>query len=143
MATTQGLEHVERSAVIEAPAREVWRMITDPAELSAWMGGSVELDARVGGAGRFALGEDGDHSAIVTRAEPERHLGLLWWQSEDGGQSSVDLELEPLDDERTLLRVTETRSIDTGTAQARASSGRGCPFLWCQPVSARAGSHAR
>ena len=73
-------------------AARLWRAITDPDEVAAWMGAPAKIDLRVGGdyfVDFHGNGEDG-LDGIIVRVENERKLGYLWgwsyaeWNIEDG-----------------------------------------------------------
>jgi uncharacterized protein YndB with AHSA1/START domain len=111
---------VERSVVLEAPASKVWELLVDDGELSGWMGADVEIDARSGGRVRVR-DEDGERRGTVEVFEPERELAFRVWSppSEAGMEGSrVELTLEPLDDEHTVLTVTETQLASRAMASA-------------------------
>jgi uncharacterized protein YndB with AHSA1/START domain len=72
-----------------SPAR-LWRAITDPREISIWMGAPATVDLRAGGdylVDFHGNGEDG-LDGIIVRVDPERRLGYLW------GRSYVEWEIE-------------------------------------------------
>ena len=62
----------------DATKEEMWETITDPAELSAWLGGHCTLEPRVGGLVRFDLPDDGIVATGVVRGwdppDPSRSL---------------------------------------------------------------------
>lgn len=69
----------------------VWRAITDPAEVSAWMGYPAEVDLRVGGRffADFASTGEGSMDGIIVELAPEGILAYAW------GMSIVRWELAP------------------------------------------------
>lgn len=98
--------HVERSVVLDAPASRVWEaLIEDPSD---WFEADVEIEARPGGRVRID-----ERRGTVETFDPERALSFRVWTRPDllapivG--SRVDFVLEPLDDEHTVLTVTETQ----------------------------------
>lgn len=75
-------------------AARLWRAITDPEEVGAWMGAPTKIDLRVGGdylVDFHGNGEDG-LDGIIARVEPERRLGYLW------GWSYAEFEIEDGED---------------------------------------------
>jgi uncharacterized protein YndB with AHSA1/START domain len=107
------LDRVERRSVLEASVDEVWAAVTAPGRLSAWIGADVELDVRPGGRG-LARREDGAVRRIrVEAVDPPRRLVFRWWPYEREGLrpgmgTQVEFALEPRDDGRTGLTVTES-----------------------------------
>jgi uncharacterized protein YndB with AHSA1/START domain len=114
---------VERSVRIDAPAGDVWRSLSDPDELSSWLGGEVELDRalRPGAAG-VVRSDDGDRRLLVTEVEPGRRLVWHWWR-EEGELSSVELTLHP-DAGATEVRVVEVVALAGATAGGSRASHR-------------------
>ncbi|MFL5800013.1 MAG: SRPBCC domain-containing protein [Actinomycetota bacterium] len=112
-------EAVEREVELEASVAEVWASLTEPERLSAWLGGTVELDLRPGGRGSVRR-EDGAVRRIVVEAlEPERRMAIRWWPFEEPGDpgrpgrgSRVEFLLESLPF-ATRLRVVERAPLPT------------------------------
>ena len=96
---------------IGAPSQVVWGLLTDPRELVRWLGISATLDPRPGGTFRFQLFEGqfcaGRYLEVV---EPRRVVFTWGWEDPaiplPPGSTTVAIDLEPLGDERTLLRLT-------------------------------------
>ncbi len=101
------VEQVVREVELSAPADAVWVVLTDPDELAEWLGGEVDLELEPGAVGRVTDPDGTVRQVLVTDVEPGRRLGWHWW-SDDDELSSVDLLVEPLDDDCTRIRVTET-----------------------------------
>lgn len=58
---------------------QVWRAITDPAELAHWFPARVDVDLRDGGAIRFTFpGEDTTTTGRVVTADPPREFTFVW-----------------------------------------------------------------
>ncbi|MGH8979448.1 MAG: SRPBCC family protein [Acidimicrobiales bacterium] len=76
---------VVRSIEIEARPSEVWQWVADQGALRRWLGESLEIDLRVGGAYRL-LGPDHETSisGVVLDLVPEGAL-ILSWLEEDAG----------------------------------------------------------
>jgi uncharacterized protein YndB with AHSA1/START domain len=93
---------VERSVVLDAPASRVWEaLIEDP---SGWYDADVEIEARPGGRVRVD-----ERRGTIETFEPERELAFRVWTPPPVEGSRVEFVLEPLDDEHTVLTVTETQ----------------------------------
>ena len=71
-------DRVARMVTLSSPAARVWRALVEPERLSAWLGGEVELEARVGG--RVAMLDDrGEHRGMVEVVEAGRRLVFRLW----------------------------------------------------------------
>ena len=107
--------HVERSIVLDAPVERVWEALVD--EPADWFEADVEIEARPGGRVRVD-----ERRGTVETFEPERELAFRVWMPPQPGEplegSRVDFVLEPLDDEHTVLTVTETQLSSSGRAMA-------------------------
>ena len=92
---------VTREVELEAAPADVWELLTDDAELSAWL----DEDDRV-------------RVALPGEVEEHRHLAFVWWPAGDEDAASrVDFTLVETD-RGTRLTVTETFS-----ARAAVSTG--------------------
>ena len=105
--------HVERSIVLDVPASKVWEALLD--DPSSWFEADVEIEARPGGLVRVD-----ERRGTVERFEPERELAFRVWTPPPVEGSRVDFVLEPLDDEHTVLTVTETQLSTRASALALA-----------------------
>ena len=98
---------VERCVEVDAPASEVWEAVTDPDQLSLWLGVDVDMDVQPGGAARF-VGPDGKRLGLVEEVVRERRLVFCWWPSPGFGRTSrVEIDLDECDT-GTEVRVVET-----------------------------------
>ena len=94
--------HVERSIVLDVAAARVWEaLFEDPSE---WFEADVEIEARPGGRVRVD-----ERRGTVETFDPEHQLSFRVWTPPPVEGSRVDFVLEPLDDEHTVLTVTETK----------------------------------
>ncbi len=121
---------VTRTLMVDASVEEVWRQLTDDAELSRWFAGTATLDVVPGGVGRFA---DGDtlRRAVVQRVEPGRRLGFTWWSEADPSDAStVELVVDDGGDGRVQLTVSETIVPGGLGAGARACSWTDAADTW-------------
>ncbi|MDQ6698385.1 MAG: SRPBCC domain-containing protein [Actinomycetota bacterium] len=114
---------VTRTVILDASADEVWRLLTDDAELSRWFGSAASLDAVPGGVGTFV---DGSivRRAVVQRVDPGRRVGFTWWDERHPAEAStVELVVEDTSsDGRVQLTVTETVVPSGGAVGLRACS---------------------
>lgn len=96
---------VERDLILDVPAGEAWRAISDEAMLREWLAPEVELDPRPGGALLCTMDDGEQRSGRVELVEDEERLAFRWCR--DGVESRVEISLEEAGD-GTRLRVTET-----------------------------------
>ncbi|MGH9244686.1 MAG: SRPBCC family protein [Acidimicrobiales bacterium] len=98
---------ITRDVTLDTSAEEAWRLLTDEAELSAWLADEVTLDARPGGTGRLVDGDE-VRAAIVDEIEDGKALRLLWWTVGDAGGpvSEVTFTLAPAE-QGTRVHVVE------------------------------------
>jgi uncharacterized protein YndB with AHSA1/START domain len=100
--------------VLEAPPVDVWRALTDPAELAAWWGEGSELDATPGGEGRLVEDDEPTRLARVVEVRPERRLVVDLWPEDPGSDdpaTRVTIELTPCPF-GTVLTVFECVLLD-------------------------------
>jgi uncharacterized protein YndB with AHSA1/START domain len=104
---------VERMIELEQPVDEVWAALTEPARLSAWVGGKVtELALRPGGRGTVRRPDGAVRRLLVEVLDPARRLALRWWPFEKvvgvppGSGTRVEFLLEA-NGHGTRLRVVE------------------------------------
>jgi uncharacterized protein YndB with AHSA1/START domain len=64
---------IEREVVIEAPVEVVWRTITEPAQMSQWFAGRVELVVEPGAHGYMESGDQGG-PVVVEDVDPPSRL---------------------------------------------------------------------
>jgi uncharacterized protein YndB with AHSA1/START domain len=98
---------IERGVVLAAPPDKVWEHLTDGELVSRWMGGSVTLDARVGGSIRMTSPDAPDVWGTIEEVVDGRRL--QWsWRTDHGLPALVEIELEP---EKTGTRLTVRESL--------------------------------
>jgi uncharacterized protein YndB with AHSA1/START domain len=85
------VEQVERTVVLDATPEDVWRAVTDEAELAEWFGGEVTLDPEPGGRGRFDEPGAPTRHAVVEEVDEGRRLVWRWWP--DGGAPATRVAL--------------------------------------------------
>lgn len=87
---------VDESIAIDAPAHEVWRMITDAEARAAWWG-YLDLDVTVGG--RFVerwtdgSGREKLTTGVVTEVAADRLLALRWADEDWPAATRVEIHL--------------------------------------------------
>jgi len=129
-----GAAAVRRSVLLAAPVAAVWAALTDPDQLSAWLGGDVDLDPFPGG--QIAVREDGRlRRGVIVDLEPLRRLEIRWlppsrrlgflWGPDDqpaGSGGEVEFLLGPVPESPacTYLTVIERAPVASGRPAALA-----------------------
>jgi uncharacterized protein YndB with AHSA1/START domain len=113
-------DSVEREILIEASAEVVWRVITEPEQISRWFSDAAELDGRPGADGTLTWkpgGRGGDRQADlivpirVVDAEPFSRFSFRWNHPQGAApdeSNSALVELSLIEEaDGTRLRVVE------------------------------------
>lgn len=107
---------IEREILIEAPPEVVWRMLTEPAQITQWFSDRAEIELRPGGAGTLVFGEPPNEPSIahlvLESVVPLQTLSFRWSHPEgadahEGNSLRVEFTLTP-DGENTRLRLVES-----------------------------------
>jgi uncharacterized protein YndB with AHSA1/START domain len=103
---------IEREVLIEAPVDVVWRLITEPDQLTQWFADRVDLVVEPGARGFMEFGDQGGPVAVEAVEPPER-FAFRWnyppgAEPEPGNSVLVEFTLTPEGSEQTRLRVTES-----------------------------------
>ena len=69
---------VEREAVLDAPADEVWEALTDERLLGEWLAEEAELEPEPGGRASFRFADGTEKEGTVLRVSEERELAFTW-----------------------------------------------------------------
>lgn len=116
------MARVERTVELAAPAERVWRELVEPDRLAAWLGATVELDARPGG--RVVVSDDdGPRWGTVEHVEPGRRLVLRLWRGPGSGGrdlagARLDFSIDDLGDTTRLTVVEAQIGFGAGAATA-------------------------
>jgi uncharacterized protein YndB with AHSA1/START domain len=121
---------VEREVTVPAPPGDVWPVVIDADQVSAWFGADVELDPRPGGRAVFRWPDGTERAAVVEDVEPERRLAFRWlpFQSTAEGEtvtlppSRVAITLHPVP-EGTRVRVVEEVAVARWTSARTRAAG--------------------
>lgn len=111
MTTTTG-DKVELEVRVAATPATVFSFLNDAARMARWIGDTVELDARPGGAMRIDMNGRDIARGEVVAIEPDTRLVLSWgWEGEGHpvppGSSRVEISLSA-DGDGTLVRLVHT-----------------------------------
>ena len=125
---------------LDAPPSQVWRALTEPELLAAWLGPN-DIRAEVGQ--RFSVvatpGSDAAAECEVLEVEPGRSLTYSWREAREGGpalDSEVTWILTPRFDGGTHLRLVHEGFVLTpGRALALAGAGLARSRVW--PIMGR------
>jgi uncharacterized protein YndB with AHSA1/START domain len=103
---------IEREIVIAAPVEVVWRIMTEPDQMSRWFADRVDLVVEPGARGYMKFGDQGG-PVVVEVVDPPVRFSFRWNHPRGeepvaGNSMLVEFTLTPLGPERTRLRVTET-----------------------------------
>jgi uncharacterized protein YndB with AHSA1/START domain len=118
---------VSRTALLDAPIHRVWEALTEGAELSAWFGADVKLDARPGASVTVRWPDGRERRATVEVVLAPRVISFRWAPFErtpDGTPamtqaSRVEFSLRE-SGRGTILSVTEEALGGRPTASAPA-----------------------
>lgn len=101
---------ISRTTVVPSGLARTWEAVSEPAQLSRWLGVPVAVEVRPG-----AVGTAGARVVQVEEVEPGRRLSFSWWAVGDGGEppSRVAVVVEPAVD-GTRVTVEETALDDLG-----------------------------
>ncbi len=108
------IERISKEVLLKSDRSVVWAALTDPLELAAWFGASVEMDLRPGGRAVFRWHDGSSRPAVLEEVEAPRRLVFRWLPFERLGDgtvlavpgSRVELALED-QGEATRLTVVE------------------------------------
>jgi uncharacterized protein YndB with AHSA1/START domain len=104
---------VERDVVLPVTRERAWELITDPAELEAWLAPDVAFEPQEGAPLRVAFEDGGDREGVVEVVEPEERVVFRW------GDSRVEWRLDEAPG-GTRFTVTERRLAPAGATLAWA-----------------------
>ena len=97
---------VERDALLQLAPREAWEAISSPSQLERWLAEEVELEPTEGAPARFLV--DGTARDGEVREVVEGERISFTWRAPEEPATLVELELEPVADRLTRVRVRET-----------------------------------
>jgi uncharacterized protein YndB with AHSA1/START domain len=103
---------IEREVLIEAPAEVVWRIITEPDQMSEWFADRVDLVVEPGAHGYMHFGDQGG-PVVVETVDPPKCFSFRWNYGRDeepvaGNSMLVEFTLTPEGADGTRLRVSES-----------------------------------
>jgi uncharacterized protein YndB with AHSA1/START domain len=102
-------DEVSRDVVVDAPAEEVWRSLTEPERLAEWLAEEVRLELEPGGDLELRMPDGSERHGFVDEVEPPRRLRFFWREG-DAELSEVEVTLEEAEG-GTRVRVVESRPL--------------------------------
>ena len=108
-------DRIERRVELPTTLDLAWQAVTDPDWLALWLADEIRLDPRPGGEASFQIGDETRAGWVEEMSPPDdQGTGRLafWWAVDDEPASRVELTVTAVTDQRTLLRVVETRPLD-------------------------------
>jgi len=112
------MEDVTREVLLDAPADEVWDVVTSRDQLAEWFGADVDGRIAPGEVVRFTSPDGTVRRALIERMDEPRELAFRWLPSATEPPSRVDITIDPARD-GTVLRVTEWRFEAAISAEPR------------------------
>lgn len=97
---------IERELLLDVPAEELWKAVSDEAMLRDWLAAEIELDLRPGGE-ILCRTEDGEQRLGAVELVEEGERLAFRWQRDGAAQSRVEFRIEETDG-GARLTVTET-----------------------------------
>ena len=120
---------VNRDVDLDLAPDALWHLVSDPAEMSGWLGDEVDLDVRPGGTGTIADGDRVIRDVRVDQVDAGR-LVLRWWDRASPLESEVVLEVIGRPDGGSRLRISETLLGVPSAPQARARATAAIRPAW-------------
>jgi uncharacterized protein YndB with AHSA1/START domain len=122
---------VVKEILLPTSPEVVWESLTTPEQLSLWLGGRVEIEARPGGLLRLESGGGDVRFGVIEAARPAEYLAFRWRaiRAGPGGRvpgrgTRVEFVLEPKES-GTFLRVVETMLPGASLASGLLAVGAG------------------
>jgi uncharacterized protein YndB with AHSA1/START domain len=113
---------IERTVDLDCTTDELWRLISDEAELARWMGPHVELDLRPDGRGVVVEDDGTTRHLIVREVVDGERLAFEWWSDGDELGATVVVFVVAATDDGSRLTVTETAGAQASSWDARLIS---------------------
>ncbi len=104
-------DDVTRETILPAEPADVWRLLTQPERLAAWLGTDAEIDLRPGGDLAVRTSDGELRTGWVEEADAPARLSFWWSADGDDEATRVQLDLEEAGDGATRLIVTESRPL--------------------------------
>ena len=103
------MDSTSSETIVPVAPEEAWEAVTDPEQLSQWLGDDAEIELEPGGDLRVREG-DVERAGFVEEVDAPRRL-VFWWSVDDGEASRVEVDLiEEADG--TRVRVIESRPLE-------------------------------
>ena len=114
---------VRRTVDLDCDAASLWRLVSDPSELSTWLGEDVHLELRVGGSGHLVDDDGVVRHLTVTGVTAGERLAFTWWPSDDeDAASDVTFTVEETDTGSRLVITESSDHVLSGGWETRVVS---------------------
>lgn len=103
------MEPIEREVTLPTSIEEAWALVSQPDELSTWLGDDVELSPAPGAPGLVVDPDGTRRRLLVEEADVGTRLAWRWWRDGEDpttGASRVEITLDPTP-AGTRVRVVE------------------------------------
>ena len=104
-------DDVTRETILPAEPADVWRLLTQPERLAAWLGTDAEIDLRPGGDLAVRTSDGELRTGWVEETDAPARLSFWWSADGDDEATRVQLDLEEAGYGATRLIVTESRPL--------------------------------
>jgi uncharacterized protein YndB with AHSA1/START domain len=103
---------IEKEMLIEAPVDVVWRIVTEPDQITRWFSDEAHLDLRAGGQGRLVWTGRASYPIQIEAVDAPRRFAFRWLypdgsRAEPGNSTLVEFTLSQ-EGGNTRLRVVES-----------------------------------
>jgi uncharacterized protein YndB with AHSA1/START domain len=71
---------IEREVLIDAPIDVVWRVITEPDQMTHWFSQEAEIEPRAGGRGRLGFPSGDSYQLQIEAIDPPHRFAYRWMQ---------------------------------------------------------------
>lgn len=115
--TAEPAAAVHRAVVLPVSREQAWEAVTDPAQLARWLADDVELEARAGGAARFAWEDGTVRVGVVEEVAEQRRISFRWRAEDDGTGARVAAGPGDRPDEESLVELV-LDDVEGGTRVA-------------------------
>ncbi len=117
---------------IRKPAPEVFDAVVRPEKLSGYFVQAASGPLAEGATVKWRFAEvPGEHDVVVREVALDRRI-VLEWSAEGGGSTRVEMAFEPLDEQNTMVRISESGwREDPAAVKASYGNAGGWMHMMC------------